>query len=83
MFKRFGIPTLALATLMAVAVPTVTLARDRDDRGHGDFDRHEVARDHDDRRFVARDQFNLGVGVYAAPAPVIAPAPCACAKRIL
>ena len=77
MLKRFGIPSLALATLMAVAAPTITLARDRDDRGGGrDFDRHDVVRDRDhDRRSDRDDRFHFGVGVYTAPAPVIAPAP--------
>ena len=81
MFKKLGIPTLALATAMAVAAPTVTLARDRDDHRGGDSDRHEAFRGRDDRggRFRDRDdhdrdfrggnRFNFGVGVYSAPAP--------------
>ena len=75
MLKRFGIPSLALATVLAVAAPTVTLARDRDDHRGGDFDRHETIRGRDDHDFRGRDRFNFGVGVYASPAPVVAPAP--------
>ena len=74
MLKRFGIPTLALATVLAVAAPTVTLARDRDDHRGGDFDRHEVFHSRDDHE-ARRRGLNFGVGVYAAPAPVITPAP--------
>ncbi len=73
MLKRFGISTLALA----VAAPTVTLARDKDDHRGGDSNRHEVyrGRDRDDQHFRGNDRFNFGVGAYAAPAPVVAPAP--------
>ena len=89
MLKKLGIPTLALATVMAVAAPTVTLARDRDnDHRDGNSDRHEAFRGRDDRggHFQDRDdrnwgfrggnRFNFGVGFYSAPAP-IAPAPVA------
>lgn len=79
MLKRLGIPTLALATAMAVAAPTVTLARDRDDHRGGDFGRQESFRGRDDHdaRFRGGDRFNFGVGIYA-PAPVIpAPGPAA------
>jgi len=78
MLKKLGIPTLALATAMAVVAPTVTLARDRDDHRGGDFGRHEVVHGRDDRdvRFRGGPGFNFGVGVYAAPAPIYsAPAP--------
>ena len=79
MLKRFGLPTLALATAMAVAAPTVTLARDRDDHRGGDAGRHEVVRrdfhgDHD-RDFRGGRGINFGLGFYSAPAPVVAPAP--------
>lgn len=93
MFKRFGIPALALAAAMAVAAPTVTLADGRDGRGHGNdrpaehvnrgyenrgyenrgYERHD---EHFERGFRGDDGrgydrgFNVGVGVYAAPAPV-------------
>jgi hypothetical protein len=91
MLKKLGIPTLALATAMAVAAPTVTLARDRDDdRRGGNSDRHEAFRGRDDRGGRSQDRddrdwgfrggnrFNFGVGFYSAPAPVYsAPAPAA------
>src|SRR5579864_8896610 len=90
MFKKLGIPTLALATAIAVAAPTVTLARDRDDHRGGDSDRHETFRGRDDRGGRSQDRddrdwgfrggnrFNFGVGFYSAPAPVYsAPAPAA------
>jgi hypothetical protein len=81
MLKRFGITTFALATALAVAAPTVTLARDRDDHRGGDVGRQEAFRGRDDRggHFQDRDdrdwgfrggnRFNFGVGVYSAPAP--------------
>ena len=72
MLKRFGIPVLALASALAIAAPTVTFARDRDDhRGGGrDFDHHVILRDHD-----RRSGFNFGVGFYADPTPVPVPVP--------
>ena len=91
MFKRFGIPTLALAAALAATVPSVSLARDRDDYRGGE--RHEVYRSHDDRRGNrdrdrdwdrdwdrdrdrGRTNRNLGFGFYNTPAPVrVAPAP--------
>jgi hypothetical protein len=42
------------------------------ERGRADFGRHEVIR-HDDRVWGG-DRFGFGVGIYAAPAPVV-PAP--------
>ena len=71
MFKKLGIPTLALATAMAVAAPTVTLARDRDDHRGGDVGRQEALRGRDDRGggFRGGNRFNFGVGFYSAPAP--------------
>jgi hypothetical protein len=70
MLKKLGISTLALAATLAVAAPTASFARDRDDhRG----DRREVIehRDHDGDRFVrdrGHDGFRFGVGFNAAPA---------------
>ena len=59
MFKKLGISTLALAAALAVAAPTASFARDRDD--HRDHGRREVIvhRDH--------DRFRFGVGI-ATPA---------------
>jgi len=67
MLKRFRVPTLALATALAVAAPTLTLARDRDDHRGAEHFEHR-----DDHRFV-RDRghdvrFGFGVGVNVAPA---------------
>jgi hypothetical protein len=83
MFKKLGITTLALAAALAVAAPTVTLARDRDDHHFRGEERHEVRRDvrHDrddryDRFRSSGTRFNFGVGVYAAPR-AYAPAPAA------
>lgn len=72
MLKRFGIPALALASALAIAAPSVTFARGRDDyRGSGrDFDRHVVVRDRDHR-----GGFNFGLGFYADPTPVPVPVP--------
>jgi len=84
MLKRFGIPALALASALAIAAPTVTLAADRggergghevarqDFRGRGDdhFDRGDRHFDRDDR-----GRFNFGVGFYANPVPVPVPVP--------
>ena len=71
MLNKLGIPTLALVTAMAVAAPTVTLARDRDDRRGGDSDRHETFRGRNERggRFEDRDDRDFGLGFYSAPAP--------------
>jgi hypothetical protein len=72
MLKRFGIPALALAGVMALASPAVTLAAGRDDhRGRGGFEQNERFRDRDDHgaRFDHRGGFNFGVGIYAPPAP--------------
>jgi hypothetical protein len=75
MLKRFGLTTLALATALAVAAPTVTLAAERNDRGRG-FDHHEAYRA-PERVYLGagrdRGRFGIGVGVYAAPVPVPAP----------
>ncbi len=84
MLKRFGIPALALASVLAITAPTVTLAADRggerggrevarqDFRGRGDdhFDRGGRRFDRDDR-----GGFNFGVGFYADPTPVPIPVP--------
>jgi hypothetical protein len=76
MLKKLGIPTLALAVAMAVAAPSVTLARDRDDyRGRG-FERHEMYRGREQRvwRDNDRGRFSFGINIYRAP---IAPQPVA------
>ena len=71
MLKRFGIPALALASALAIAAPTITFARGRDDfRGGRDFDHHIIVRD---RGY--RGGFTFGVGVYADPVPVPVPVP--------
>jgi hypothetical protein len=81
MLKRFGIPALALASALAIAAPTMSFARGRDDAREG----REVARqdfrgrgdDHFDRgdRHFDRGGFNFGVGFYANPVPVPVPVP--------
>ncbi len=89
MFKRFGISTLALAAALAATVPSISLARDRDENRGGEH--HDVYRGHDDRRGDrdrdrdwdrdrdrGRTNWNLGFGFYSTPAPVrVAPAPAA------
>jgi hypothetical protein len=73
MLKRFGIPALALASVLAVAAPSFARGREDfrgGDRGGRDFDRHVVVRD---RGY--RPGFNFGVGVYADPVPVPVPVP--------
>ena len=105
MMKRLGIPALALASVLAMAAPNLTLAAERGnqrgggnevarqdfrggnneargnqnfDRGRQDFNRGGQNFDRDDRHFDRDDRGgNWGVGVYTAPAPVIAPAPAA------
>jgi len=66
MLKKLGISTLALAAALAVAAPTLTFARGRDDhRGAERFERrddHRLVRDRD------HDGFRFGVGVGVAPA---------------
>jgi hypothetical protein len=76
MFKKLGIKTLALAAVMAVAAPAVTFARDWDDyRGRGD--EHQMvyrgSSGYDNRVWSNqdRDRWNVGVGSYRAPAPVV------------
>jgi len=62
MFKKLGISTLALAAALAVAAPTASFARDRDDHRNDHRDRGReviVHRDH--------DRFRFGVGI-ATPA---------------
>lgn len=85
MFRKLGIHSLTLATLLAVAAPVATLARDRDERReHGyergyrrDYERHEVYRGREERVWRDRDRghFSIGVNVYSAPARVIVPPP--------
>lgn len=58
MFKKIRVPALALAAAMAVAVPTLTLAADRDDHHRRDFHRREVYRDHG-REFRDRDRYGF------------------------
>jgi len=75
MSKRLGISTMALAAILAAAVPGVSLARDRDDHRGGEH--HEVYRGHDrwrDRDWDRGRGSSLGFG-YTAPVPVPAPAP--------
>ena len=79
MFKNLGITTLALAAALTVAAPTVTLARDRDDRNFRNDERreehHEVRRDRDFRdrdQYQNRDRdrdsrFSFGFGFNADP----------------
>jgi hypothetical protein len=78
MLRRFGIPTLALTAALAVAAPTVTLARDRDDHRGGNTNSHESFHGRDNRSFdrddrrVDRDdhsRFNFGAGFYRGPVP--------------
>lgn len=76
MIKRFGIKTLALAAVLAAAVPGVTFARDRDDFRRGP-ERHEVFRGHDRDWDHDRGHWNFGFGIYAAPTPVPVPVPAA------
>jgi hypothetical protein len=75
MLRKLGIPILAMAAALAVAVPSVTIARDRDD--HRGDDHHEaVRRDFHGDRDRFRGGWNIGVGVYPAPVPVpVAPPP--------
>jgi hypothetical protein len=56
MLKKLGFKTMALAAGLAVAAPTISLARDRDDFRGRNVDRHErfERRDRDDRRFNLR-----------------------------
>jgi hypothetical protein len=69
MFKKLGISTLALAAVMAVAAPTASFARDRDDHRGGERDsgRHAVI-EHRDYGFRDHDRSRFGVGFNAAPA---------------
>jgi hypothetical protein len=64
MFKKLGISTLALAAVLAVAAPTASFARDRDDHRNDHRDRGSreviVHRDH--------DRFGFGVGIVAPAA---------------
>jgi hypothetical protein len=74
MVKRLGISTIALAAILAAAVPGVSLARDRDDHRGGEH--HEVYRGHDrwrDRDWDRGRGSSLGFG-YTAPVPVPVPA---------
>ena len=87
MLKRLGISTMALAAILAAAVPGVSLARDRDDhRGgeHHEFNRgHEGGRDRDwdhdrdgdrDRDWDRGRGWSFGFGYNAVPVPAPAPA---------
>jgi hypothetical protein len=68
MLRKLGIPVLAIAAALAAAVPSVSMARDRDD--HHEAVRRDFHSDHD------RFRGGWNVGIYAAPAPVVpAPAP--------
>jgi hypothetical protein len=87
MLKKLGIPTLALATVMAVAAPGMSLAAGRDDHGNNNrgngTEHHEVARGQDDHdaRFRGGDRdrdngrFSFGLGFYSAPARVVVAPP--------
>jgi hypothetical protein len=79
MLRKLGLKTMALTAGLAVAAPTIALARDRDDfRGHQvvrneRFDSHAryERRDWDDRgvRFQTNGRrFSFGVGINTAPA---------------
>jgi hypothetical protein len=79
MLKKLGLKTLALAAGLAVAAPTISLARDRDDYRGGDFNRNQrfdsharyEHRDWDDRgvRFQTNGRrSSFGVGINTAPA---------------
>lgn len=71
MLKRLRFPALALATALAVAAPTLSLAGDRDDHRGRDVGRHEYYRGDEHREFRRgdRDDFRFGVGVSVAPVP--------------
>lgn len=80
MFKKLRFSALGLAAAMAVAVPTVSLARDHDGgRGGRGFARqeyrggdHDRGRDWDRGRSFYRDYDHdrgWGFGVYVNPAP--------------
>lgn len=64
MLKKLGFKTMALAAGLAVAAPTISLARDRDDR-HERVER----RDRDDRGFRDRDDRRFNFRYYSAPVP--------------
>ncbi len=78
MLRKLGLKTMALAAGLAVAAPTISLARDRDDFRGRDFDRHErfanrerwEHRDRDDRGWQFRSNgrnFSFGLGINTAP----------------
>ena len=77
MLKLFGLKTMALAAGLAVAAPTISLARDRDDfRGNREPVRNQridhdrfVHRDVDRDRFVRRDRDDYRYNVRVAPTP--------------
>ena len=81
MLKRFGLPVLALASALAVAAPSASLAADRDDhRGGREVERHDSFKGRDDRRFARDDHhfdrdrgINFGFGFNSTPAPAPAP----------
>ncbi|SRR6266567_1243134 len=77
MLKDLGLKTMALAAGLAVAAPTISLARDRDDYRGRDFNRHE--RFERRERWEHRDwdrglrfrtngrNFSFGFGINTAP----------------
>jgi hypothetical protein len=72
MLKRFGLKTLGLAAILAMAVPTLSVAAERGDHGRGDrgFEVHGRDYDHHEVYHVDRDhRGGFGIGIYAAPAP--------------
>ena len=71
MLKKLGFKTMALAAGLAVAAPTISLARDRDDFRGRNVERNErfERRDRDDRGFRDRDDRRFNFRYYAAPAP--------------
>ena len=75
MLKKLGFKTMALAAGLAVAAPTLSLARDRDDSRGRNFNSHVVEnhayehRDIDNRGFRDRDDRRFNIRSYAAPAP--------------
>ena len=79
MIKKLGLSTLALAAALAVAAPTISMARDRDDYNRGrDFNRQSERYEHRDgdrdwNRGRDRDDYNrgrvgVGFGFYRTPA---------------
>jgi hypothetical protein len=77
MLKKLGLKTMALAAGLAVAAPTLSLARDRDDSRGRNFNSHARVENHaqyehrdiDNRGFRDRDDRRFNFRSYSAPAP--------------